>query len=210
MTNVSHNDRKTGIRRLLQRAAEDALRGQGWTVERMPGTGKSSLRRITRGDESMVVSIRTTQDTWIAFPRIDEQDNFGTLPMVDAVVASSVDDRENPREVRVHLLDGDDMRARFSRALQARKAAGYALPLGRGVWISLYDEERQDPPNKVGAGAGRANLPIARVPLDGADCLASTPAPKSVDEALTIPEAKRRLAAAFGVEPSNVKITIEA
>ena len=213
MTNVSQSSAKVDTRHQLKRAAEDALRQEGWEVERMSGSGKSSLRRITRGTESKVVSIRTTQDTWIAFPRIDEQDNFGTLPKVDAVVASSVDDRQSPRFALVHLLDGDEMRDRFRHAVKARKAAGYKLPLGRGIWISLYDEEQDNPPTKVGAGAGRANPPIARVPLEGTAGTTPTESPtrqpNPSGEALPIPEAKKRLAAAFGVDPSNVKITIE-
>lgn len=152
MTNVSQNSAKMDIRHQLTRVAEQALSEDGWGVERISGSGKSSLRRIIRGSNSKVVSIRTTQDRWIAFPRIDEQDNFGTLPDVDAVVASSVNDPDNPEEAWVHLLDGEDMRARFSRAVQARKAAGYALPIGRGIWISLYDEEQETPVTKVGAG----------------------------------------------------------
>jgi hypothetical protein len=209
MTDVSQNRAKVDLRHQLKKAAEQALRQEGWSVEKVSGSGKSSLRRITRGSASKVVSIRTTQDTWIAFPRIDEQDNFGTLPEVDAVVASSVNDRDDPQVALVHLLDGEEMRARFNRAVKARKSAGYNLPIGRGIWIALYEEEQESPANKVGAGAGLANPPIARIPLNENKNLALPQKPTMATEAMTIPEAKRRLAAAFGVEPSNVKITIE-
>ncbi|MBK1668446.1 hypothetical protein CKO28_10410 [Rhodovibrio sodomensis] len=214
MTNVSQTESKTTIRNQLQRAAVEALEQNGWTVERMPGTGKSSLRRIKKGTDARIVSIRTTQDQWIAFPRINERDEFGTLPKVDFVVASSVDDRHHPKTALVHLLDGDEMRERFARAVKARKAAGYALQVGRGIWISLYQEEATSPVTRVGAGAGRQTPPIARIPLQnvGHQDLSSVDEVDRDDETarLTIPEAKALLAESFGVDPSNVKITIEA
>lgn len=213
MTNVSQNERKIHIRNQLQQAAVHALEQDGWSVERMSGTGKSSLRRITKNDQSKVVSIRTTQDQWIAFPRVNERDEFGTLPDVDAVVASSVDDPHEPKNALVHLLDGDEMRDRFARAVKARKDAGNVLPLGRGVWISLYDREQPEPTNRVGAGAGRQTPPIARLPLEklGGNGMAQKVCVDEQEEIghLTIPEAKRLLAESFGVDPSNIRITIE-
>ena len=61
-----------------------------------------------------------------------------TLSEVDAVVAVSVDDYYNPRFAQVHMIDGNEMRERFDRACAARLKAGHAIPLGRGVWVSLY------------------------------------------------------------------------
>ena len=215
MTNISRNQKKLGIRRELRDAAEKALQENGWRVTKPAGTGKSSIRKIERDGKSMLVSIRTTQDQWIAFPRLQDDSGWGTLPDIDAVVASSVDDIDEPTEALVHLLDGDEMRDRFQRTYDARKAAGYTQPPGRGVWISLYEKEQAEPPTKVGAGAGLKHPPIARLPLEtgGGGTVPATPAasPSSPEPEpqITIPEAKRRLAAAFGVEPENVKITIE-
>ena len=83
--------------------------------------------------------------------------------------------------------------------------------LGAGVWLSLYHQEAKDPVRRVGAGAGLKHPPIARVPLsevneEDAD-LVLPPQPAGD---LTIAEAKERLAAAFGVDPASVKVTIEA
>ena len=128
---------------------------------------------------------------------------------------STVDDADEPRFAQAHIIDGDEMRDRFDRAYRARLAAGHSIPPRRGVWISLYLQEAQDPVNRIGAGAGLAHSAILRVPLD-------TPGPdkgiegfdeadsEGTDENLTIAEAKRRLALTFGVDPSSVKITIEA
>ena len=214
MTDVYGKPEKVKIRRRLFEIGVQALEKDGWKVERVQGTGKSSMRRIGKGAESKLVSIRTTQDTWIAFPRDKADREWVTLSEVNAVVAVSVDDSGDPRFAHVHIVDGDEMRDRFDRAYQARKNAGHKIPLGRGVWVSLYQEETQDPPNRVGAGAGLDHPPIARVPLSGqtkpkGDGDEEVSAPQ-LNAPLTIAEAKRRLALTFAVDPESVKITIEA
>jgi hypothetical protein len=226
MTNVWGTPGKADLRTRLFRIGVEAMQKEGWTVERIPRLGKSSVRRIRRGAESRTVSIRTTQDTWIAFPRNETDTGWGTLSDVDAVVAVSVDDREHPKYALVHFIEGDEMRDRFDRAYRARKAAGHSIPLGRGVWVSLYHEEAKEPVNQVGAGAGLKNPSIARVPLHTSPAEASTGgataniAADAVEtteissgtgpEPLTIGEAKLRLARSLGVSPSSIKITIEA
>ena len=70
------------------------------------------------------------------------------------------------------------------------------------------------PHMRVGGGAGLDNAPLARIPLkpgDGDTDTISEPAEADGDDKpLTIVEAKRRLALSLGVDPSNVKITVEA
>ena len=66
----------------------------------------------------------------------------------------------------------------------------------------------------VGAGAGSAHPPIARVPLDEAGGVAATnggtpPADDDSLAPLTIPEAKARLARTLGVDPAAIRITVE-
>jgi len=116
----------------------------------------------------------------------------------------------------VHMIDGKDMRDRFDRAYAARLAAGHTIPVGRGGWVPLYIEDSAEQASHVGGGAGLASPPIARIPLKAEDT-----DPTAVDESteanheneelfLTIPEAKRRLAITLGIDPSNIKITVEA
>lgn len=182
-------------------------------MERIPRFGKSSVRRITKGKIAKTVSIRTSQDTWIAFPRNATNDGWATLEDVDYVVAASVDDRHNPRFGQVHMVEADEMRARFDRARVARDKAGHVMPEGRGIWLSLYDKDSNEPVSLVGAGAGLAHPAIARVPLTG-EVSAQTDeelGPQDVeveDEPLTIAEAKRRLALSLGVNEADIKITI--
>jgi hypothetical protein len=223
MTNVSKTLQKVTIRARLFRAAEISLQKHGWTVERVSGSGKSSLRRITKGGIRKTVSIRTTQDTWIAFPRTADDSAWATLAEVDSVVAASVDDRGNPRFAKVHLIDGDEVRSRFDRAYAARKAAQHTLPIGRGVWVSLYEKDSQYPVNRVGAGAATDENEIGRVPLEdwepdpsfeGEDLPPQNLPPLALadaeEEPITIAQAKRRLAMSLGVSESDIKITISS
>jgi hypothetical protein len=208
MTNIFSRPEKGQMKEKLFQIAVQALEQDGWTVERVPGGGKASLRRISKGSKKKLVSIRTTQDTWIAFPRTSDDRNWLTLADVDAVVAASVDDHHNPKFAKVHIIDGDEMRDRFDRSYKARLKAGHTIPIGRGMWVSLYNSEANDPPSLVGAGAGLKNPPIATVALTS-----SGPAPKEAmasDEPLSIAEAKRRLAITLGVDPSSIKISVEA
>ncbi|MCB1467410.1 MAG: hypothetical protein KDK08_09780 [Rhizobiaceae bacterium] len=221
MTNIFGTPEKKGMKRTLFSIAVEALEKDGWKVERVPGSGKSSVRRITKDAESKIISIRTSQDTWIAFPRTEDDAGWGTLDDVDAVVPVSVDDPEEPRYAQVHLIDGDEVRARLDRAYQARREAGHSLQNGRGIWISLYFQEADEPKNRVGAGVGLKFPPFAKVPLSSGprEPIARvqaepsvTPTPSSAsasDGPLTIAEAKRRLALTFGVDPESIKITVE-
>lgn len=212
MTNVFGSPEKATMKTQLFEAGVKTLEGAGYKVERVHGSGKSSVRRIVKGKESKLVSIRTTQDTWIAFPRTEQDKGWRTLDEVDLVVAVSVDDRHSPKFAKVHMLDGDEMRERFNRAYTARKRAGHTIPIGRGVWVSLYIPEGNDPVSHVGAGAGLKTPPMATIPLTD-DASSSVEAKAGVEkdfEPLSIPEAKRRLAMTLGVKPENVKITVDA
>jgi hypothetical protein len=222
MTNVYGTPEKVNMKSMLFQIAVAALAEQGWKVERVPGSGKSSVRRITKSGQSKIVSIRTSQDTWIAFPRTEGDKSWRTLDEVDAVVPVSVDDRDAPRYAKVHLIDGNEVRDRFNRAYEARKNAGHSIPIGRGVWVSLYNPEANEPVSHIGAGMGLKFPPIATVPLSSARMPAANMADSgdtedslggevpSVEAPLSIAEAKRRLALTLGVDPANIKITVEA
>jgi len=214
MTNVFGTPEKAPRRDRLFQIGLETLHHLGWKVERIPGIGKSSVRRITKNGESLKVSIRTSQDTWVAFPRNDADNGWVTLSDVDVVLAVSVDDRDDPRFAQVHMIDADDMRQRFDRAYGARMKAGYRIPLGRGVWVSLYHPDATDPVTHVGGGAGLDHPPIARVPLEpvesDSEVIVEAKDMDNRDRPLTIAEAKRRLAMSLGVDPSSIKITVEA
>ena len=214
MTNVFGTPEKGDRGNRLFQIGLDTLQRQGWKVERIPSIGKSSVRLITKGGKSRKVSIRTSQDTWIAFPRTKKDTGWVTLSDVDVVLAVSVDDKDDPKFAQVHLIEADEMRQRFDRAYAARVAAGRSIPLGRGVWVSLYRRETSEPVDNVGAGAGLDHPPIARVPLEleesDSRATVETKNGENQEEPLTIAEAKRRLAVTLGVDPSSIRITVEA
>ena len=221
MTNVYQTPEKFSTKATLFRIGEESLRKEGWEVNSVPGAGAGSVRRITRGNESKLVSIRTTQDTYIAFPRDRQDKRWVTLSDVDAVVAVSVDDRHNPQNANVHFLDAEEVRARFDRSYAARIKAGHRIPVGRGVWVGLYQKEASHPPSHVGGGIGLIYPPIAQVPLSAEFrayatseeeelAVDVTPPAEKAEAPLTITAAKRRLAETFGVSPDSIKITIEA
>lgn len=228
MTNVS-GPGKVAIRNFLRRTALKELERQGYKIERIPRAGKGSLRRISKGNESKVATIRTSQDTWYAFPRNDSNTGWSTLEDAEVVVVASLTEKESMR-ANFHIMPADDIRARFDRAYTARVKAGHVIPEKRGIWLSLYEPEGNSPVSHVGAGAGLAYKPFAKeVPIiiDGDDqggddeedtvedasvsppVATAAPAASSDEGPLTIAEAKRRLALTFGVEPSAIKIIVE-
>jgi len=223
MTNIFSTPAKKARKQRLFSIGLKELEKAGWGVEKVPRSGKSSVRRITKGASSKLVSIRTSQDTWIAFPRNGDNDGWATLDGVDAVVAVSVNAKSNPKFANVHLFGADEMRDRFNRLYEAKTKANHVIPHDRGVWISLYEEESNEPVSRVGAGAGLKTPPFAIVPLyddaeqaeqslgpeDGDHDEAEPVAPEHIEKPLTIAEAKRRLAQTYGVDPTNVRIIVE-
>lgn len=226
MPNISYktNEKKIKISRLREIALL-ALRNDGWAVDRAERTRKTSIRKITRNNESRLISICTSTNTWIAFKRTEEDGRhfWETLNDVEFVVAASVDRKDAPTEVRVHMLEADDLRKRFDHAHEARKSAGRKIKDDQGLWISLYEEESPDcSTNLVGAGAG------LEFPAFYSECLNDKATENMHEDELTettshivisyptsdahlsIPEAKRRLAITLGVLPENIKISVEA
>lgn len=211
MANVFSTPEKVELKHRLFEIGLQTLEANGYDVSRVQGSGKSSLRQITKDGESKLVSIRTTQDQAIAFPRLKDDSGWKTLDEVDMVVAVSVDDREDPKNGNVHFLNGDEMRDRFDQAYKARLDDGQKIPKGRGVWLALYRRYDGKRARLVGAGAGLDHKPVAVVPLTPSDSPdGSNNEDGAATASLSISEAKRRLAASLGVAESSIKITVEA
>lgn len=216
MTNIFGSPEKGAMRKWLFALGIEGLKADGWTVERVPGSGKSSIRKVTKEGIEKIATIRTSQDTWIAFPRTEDDSAWATLKDADIVVACSVNEKDDPKFAQVHIIDADDMRQRFDRLYAARREAGHTMKTRRGVWISLYGEDKPDPVYFVGAGAGRSNPPVLKRDLHTETDSEQTPeiqnddqAPLELDdELLTIAQAKRRLAMTFGVSEEDISITI--
>lgn len=218
MTDVG-GPRKTRIRRLLVDSCVEVLERDGWRMARASGFGNARIRRIAKDGNSRLAAIRTTQDQWLAFPRTKDDTQWATLSDADVVIVASVDP-DDPQFARIHMIDATELRSRFDCAYAARRAANDTIPCVRGIWIALYQNEASDPVTLVGAVAGLANAPVARVRLTevgtpATDSLVATTVPAARasvpdERALTIAEAKAGLARSFGVAPLNIKITVEA
>ena len=214
MGNINLTPEKPERRRQLFRIGLEAVEKHLGKAERIPRIGKSSVRLVTNGKKRYQVTIRTTQDGWIGFQRNGTE--WNTLAGMDWVVVVSVDDRHDPKLALVHLIPGDEMRDRFQRAYSARIAAGHSIPDGQPMWISVYDEDKSDPVNLVGAGAGLAHPPVAQVPLQRGhtqEVPRKEPEQTVLDTVLSfdkiIGDAKRGLSLSLGVDISRIKITVE-
>jgi len=213
MTNIFKTPEKRDRKKELLEIGLETLEKEGWTVAREKGLGKSSVRRVTKNGESKLVSIRTTQDRWLAFAPKPNGKGWNTLDDVDVVIAVSPSPKSR-REAWIHWLPADEMRGRYDRAYKARKAAGRKLPTNRGLWIPLYGrEDDSDNVSYVGGGAGLDHEPIARVALQGGATAAPTNGSNGRGQDgdfLTIAAAKRGLSLSLGVPESSIKITVEA
>jgi hypothetical protein len=215
MTNIFKSPEKHDRKKRLFQIGVQTLEKEGWTVTKEK-LGKSSVRRVSKNGDSKLVSIRTTQDTWLAFPPKPNGTGWFTLDDVEVVVAVSVAGNP-PREALVHWLPADEMRKRYDLAYQARKEAKRVFPKRRGVWIPMYERESDNPENVsyVGGGAGLDHPPIARVPLNaGGGGTPPSGSGGSQDHGdngrFTIADAKRLLSSSLDVPESSIKITIEA
>jgi hypothetical protein len=211
MTNISSSPAKVALRRRLRTLGEEALRREGWTVE-PAGVGKSSMRKISRGSTIKLATIRTSQDTWVAFPRNDADSGWSTLEDADVVVLASVDHSVVATRLKAHVIDADTVRSHFDRAYSARIAAMHQIQKGRGVWIALYENEAQTPTNLVGAGLGLLFPAVLDEPINAtiADrAPAAEPRALAVIEKLTISDAKAILARSLGVAESAIRISVD-
>jgi hypothetical protein len=185
----------------LFESADRALRAEGWAIERTPGRNTSE-RRIVRGNESHLIAIRTSTNTWFGFGP------SGVMPEnYDFVVVSSVDQEENPTEIRVHKIPGDKVAEAIQRHREARRARGGQGELNMN-WLSLYS--RDGHPRRMGedpgGGLGLDFTPIYRWRLGEA---VAEPQTVEVEPDADPVEKLRQILAIPGVRPENVRISIQ-
>lgn len=228
MTNIYATPEKIQYAKRLFEIGIEYLESQGYEVSRVPRSGKKSLRRVKKGKEEFNVAIRTSQDQWFAFPRDNDGNWLGMDDVeVERVIVVALNTRDEGKEKigLVHDFSADEVRNRLNKNFDARYAVNPNFDTSHGNWISLYTKEAKEPVSLVGAGIGLQFPAAAKIPLFGASAddveeedLAEAEGavsfvhapPAQVNEGpLTIPEAKRRLALTFGVDPSAIKITVE-
>lgn len=160
--------------RLLVSAAKQAAKEHGLLLSRRPGRGLANVWESTIGGETVLISIRTTRDRYIAFPPLQNGRRWKTLDEVQKVLVATVDDPAKPVAVEVYLFEAADVRARFDAAYSARVAAGQVVTDNFGMWLGL-DRDMRDSPAAVGTGIVEAYKQLARFRI--ADLIKASPAP---------------------------------
>lgn len=224
MTNRLKLMGETASWRLMVGAATKGAEAKGYRLARQPGRGLSNTWEMEKGGVTKVASVRTTRDRWIAFPPLEKGKRWKTLDDVDLVLASVVDDKDDPQNVEVYLFPADEVRKRFDAAYAARIAAGNVLRENYGMWVNLDPDDRG---LAVSAGSGLAkDYPaIAKFSLDELSTASTGTGdgkPDSDDEVVTMLDeatpstiaevvawAREQIARIAGVRPEAVKLDIK-
>lgn len=218
---MSHKPRHHSSSEIWQKlvdAAKKAADKQGYKLERLPGRGRSNVWTMQPDGEKRLVSIRTTQDRWFAFPRV--KSGWKTLDKVDVVIVSAVDDVDDPKYAQVFIFPADEVRKRFNDSYEARIKGGRVVRENFGMWIGLDRDDRKRPAS-VGSGLVEKYKPIATYPLTelassdedwAEDSLVSDDA-ESFEEPHTIAEvlaqASSAIARIAGVKPDKVRLDLK-
>jgi hypothetical protein len=145
----------------IKRAATD----KGYTLERVPGRGRSNVWEVTTSaGERHRASFRTTRDRWFTFQPLNGGARWKTLEDVDLVFVAAVDDRDDPTNIEVYKLTAAEVRDRFDRAYAARAAEGRIPRDGFGMWVNL-DLDHRGIASSVGSGLAHDHDPIAIYPV---------------------------------------------
>lgn len=143
--------------------AINALEAQGYKVQKVPGRGLSSIWTYENGEDKGRLAIRTSQDTWFAFPR--HSGGWKTLDSVDKVVVAAVDHQDAPENIEVYLFSADEVRKCFNASRKARIDAGMIVKDDYGMWIKINVIDHTNYPQGVGSGLGDIYPAIATEPL---------------------------------------------
>ncbi|MFZ2868792.1 hypothetical protein [Zavarzinia sp.] len=150
---------------LMVRGAIKGAEQAGYSLKRQPGRGLSNTYEATKNGETKILSIRTTQDRWIAFPPLENGTRWKTLDDVDLVLVSAVNDRENPQSIDVYIFPADEVRNRFNASYAARISNGHTVRDNYGMWIML-DKDNNKMASHVGNGLAADYPAIAHFTID--------------------------------------------
>ncbi|MBX7492665.1 hypothetical protein K3163_05540 [Qipengyuania sp. 1NDW9] len=138
---------KANYKPALMAHALGALRAEGYELEKKAGRGQAQNYLATRGDETLSVCIRTTQDGFVNFTAADAEGNgWKGLDDADAVVIAALDNPERPSDgATIYMVSDLDrvrnlFRKEFSRVLAKRGS-----PIeNRTTWRLLSDVVGKD------------------------------------------------------------------
>ena len=122
--------------------------------------------------ETTESSLRSSQNGWIGYNVSDDGKTFSPLGAVKNVLVAATDGKDNPAKIMIYEFDADLVHERFQKNLEARRAAGYLVPPGTPIFISLFEKDGSAGPLTVGGGLGLEFDPIAVYPIDNEGALA--------------------------------------
>ncbi|WP_029031021.1 hypothetical protein [Salinarimonas rosea] len=205
-------------RSILTDFAKEAMIAQGYQLGASLGVPGAHGFEATIDGQRVRVGVKTAADRWLSIPRNDAGE-FGLLDKIDVLFTVTFDRWPDARKVQVYEIDPAAL------IEKARIAYDKAEELNHhGLQFLPFDEELTR--KTATAQAAGHLLEIARlfteedIEWDGeAFSTPSEPSPETEIEIeqvtapsrrLTIQEAKEGLALTFGVDPSAIKISIEA
>ncbi len=189
----------------LRQAARIAIESKGADAVSIIGRGRpeNTFFQLS-GAYNGSCAVRTAKHGWFAFPW--NKDHWGTLRDCDFVLVATADNEDRPSAIDVHFFEASDLRKAFDEARESKLAAGLKVSDWTGLWIALHDDP--DAPRR--SGAAKLAKWTVRQPLNGTE----EPAPVAVTArpaptvGLNIAEAKRQLAAHYGVDVAAIEIVI--
>ena len=131
--------------RLLINSAKEAVRSQGYALERVPGRVLSNLWHLTRNGQTQRACVCPTQDRLLSFLPLDEGRRWKVLDEVDVVIIASFDDGDRPENVDVFLCDANEIQKIFDSTYSARTKAGQSIKDGSGMWVRFDPDNRELP-----------------------------------------------------------------
>ena len=137
--------------------------------------------------ETTESSLRSSQNGWIGYNVSDDGKTFSPLGAVKNVLVAATDGKDNPAKIMIYEFDADLVHERFQKNLEARRAAGYLVPPGTPIFISLFEKDGSAGPLTVGGGLGLEFDPIAVYPIDNEGALAGRE--DEQDTVLELPDA---------------------
>jgi hypothetical protein len=170
---------------LMVGAALEGARQQGYSLKKQPGRGLSNTYEVTKNGSTVVASVRTTRDRWVAFPPLNGGTKWKTLDDVELVLVAAADDKENPQNVEVYLFPADEVRKRFNASYAARIENGHSVPDDYGMWVPL-DQGDDDIPSQVGHSLAIDYPAIAHFSLNELEATVTKNVRKGGDNTLVI------------------------
>lgn len=168
MLTFSENDSSY---RFLSDVAMKAMRADGWTITKAPGHGRANVWNISKKGKDGRVSIRTTQNRWIAYQPQDGGKHWKTLDAVDFVCVSAFsydESSDSPTGVDVHLIEANVIRDVFNQNHSARISEDHTVTDNFGMWVCI-DKCEGTQAAHTGSGFATAKNLIASYQLDGSD-----------------------------------------